>query len=180
MEAVCPEWKPFVRNGVAEIRQQVPPNCWSHCPGKNNRADLPSRGLTLLELSVNRLWRYGPERLNASMAPQEEPDSVNMPKECAAEVRAKSQPAHNLLAPDSRPTMGEIIDCKDYSTMSRLLRVTAYVLRAVKRFKNGSSAHSHSTALTTEELADSEKLWITYAQAQLTHAASPELYISTL
>ena len=51
------EWKPFVSNRVSEIRRRVHPEFWSHCPGSSNPADLPSRGLTSLELSVSQLWR---------------------------------------------------------------------------------------------------------------------------
>ena len=47
--------------------------------------------------------------------------------------------------------------------------MTAYVLRAVKRFKVSSSTHDHSMVLTIKELAASERLWIIHAQAQLTH-----------
>lgn len=148
------EWKPFVRNRVAEIRRQVPPNCWSHCPGKTNPADLPSRGLPLLELSVNRLWRSGPEWIKAGMSLIEESGSVNMPDECATKMRTKSQSTHSLLAPNCKPAMGEIIDCKDYNTMSRLLGVTAYVLRAVKRFRKSLTASSPSTTLTAKELLE--------------------------
>jgi len=61
------EWKPFVQNRVNEIRRNVHPDVWSHCPGKSNPADLPSRGLTALENSVNQLWRQGPEWLNAGI-----------------------------------------------------------------------------------------------------------------
>ena len=50
------EWKPFVENRVTEIRRNVAPSLWSHCPGKSNPADLPSRGLSALEVSVNQLW----------------------------------------------------------------------------------------------------------------------------
>ena len=54
------QWKPFIQNRVNEIRKLVPPVCWSHCSGKDNPADIPSRGLTPLELSVNVLWQRGP------------------------------------------------------------------------------------------------------------------------
>ena len=58
------EWKPFVQNRVREIRHNVHPDLWKHCPGKNNPADLPSKGLNILELSVSQLWRAGPEWLS--------------------------------------------------------------------------------------------------------------------
>ena len=66
------DWKPFVQNRVAEIRRLVPPNCWSHCSGETNPADLPSRGLSLLELLVNQLWCHGPESLGTKLTSQEE------------------------------------------------------------------------------------------------------------
>ena len=166
------DWKPFVWNRVAEIWRLVPPNCWGHCSGETNPADLPSRGLSLLELSVNQLWRHGPEWLGTKLTSQDESDSGSMPEECAMEMKAKSQPSHNLLAPNPKQTVGEIMDCWNYSTLSRLLRVTAYVLRAVKRFKDGFTAPTCCTTLTTKELSDSERQWITYVQVQLTQEKS--------
>ena len=55
------EWKPFVHNRVNKISKLVQRGCWSHCPGKENPAD---RGLNPLELSVNTLWRHGPQSLS--------------------------------------------------------------------------------------------------------------------
>ena len=54
------EWKPFFQNRVREIWRNVHPDLWNHCPGKTSPADLPSRGLNVLELSVSQLWRVGP------------------------------------------------------------------------------------------------------------------------
>ena len=39
------EWKPFVQKCVNEVRSLIPIECWSHCPGRDNPADVPSRGL---------------------------------------------------------------------------------------------------------------------------------------
>ena len=69
------EWKPFVRNRVNEIRRNVLPSLWSHCPGISNPADLPSQGLTTLEVTVNQHWRQGPEWLYADV-PWVEPEPV--------------------------------------------------------------------------------------------------------
>ena len=65
IKGVEKEWKPFVQHRVEEIRRLTSVHCWSHCAGKNNPADIPSRGLTSLELSTNNLWRDGPAWLKA-------------------------------------------------------------------------------------------------------------------
>ena len=57
------EWKQFVQHRVDEIRKLIPAECWEHCAGKSNPADILSRGLTPIqsELAENKLWRKGPE-----------------------------------------------------------------------------------------------------------------------
>lgn len=59
------------------------------------------------------------------------------------------------------------MDCKDYGTYSRLLRVTEQVLRAVRQFKTGVSGISEiATTVTPEELAAAKVLWIASAKQQ--------------
>lgn len=60
------EWKQFVLNRVSEIRTLLPISCWRHCPGRDNPADIPSRGSTPWELSVSELWHRGPTWLGNS------------------------------------------------------------------------------------------------------------------
>ena len=57
------DWKPFVQHWVEEIQKLIPADSWSHCPGKENPADLTSRGLTPAELATNELWKYGSDWL---------------------------------------------------------------------------------------------------------------------
>ena len=54
-------WKQYVQNRVQEIRQSVPEAAWNYCPGTQNPADLPSRGLSGKELVESSLWWNGPE-----------------------------------------------------------------------------------------------------------------------
>lgn len=48
-------WKQYVQNRVQEIRQSVPEAAWNYCPGTQNPADLPSRGLSGKELVESSL-----------------------------------------------------------------------------------------------------------------------------
>ena len=80
--------KPFVNNRVTEICANVPPEHWNHCAGVSNPADLPSRGLTLLELSVSQLWHQGPPWLSTPDENQSAaPDELTMPEECERSPR---------------------------------------------------------------------------------------------
>ena len=50
IQGIDKEWKPFVQNRVTEIRSLIHPDCWRHCSGRDNPADIPSRGSEPLEL----------------------------------------------------------------------------------------------------------------------------------
>ena len=136
IQGIHKEWKPFVEDRVNEIRRNVNPNLWSHCPGSSNPADLPSRGLNALEVSVNQLWRQGLEWLYARVEPCAETNPLStMPEECTMELRKCSVHAITLVTTISKPLVSELIDCKSFSKLAKLLRVTALVLQAVEKFK---------------------------------------------
>lgn len=157
------EWKPFVNNRVSEIRRRVHPSCWNHCPGVSNPADLPSRGLPSLELSVSQLWRRGPDWMQTGFEPSSESDVQCIPRECAAELKATQY--HNLLSMESEQPIETILDPARFSTLSRLIGVTVQVLRAVQKFKQ--LKRSKATAPTIdpiEERQAAETLWVKGAQ----------------
>jgi len=77
------EWKPFVQNRVNRIRKLVPSDNWKHCPGEDNLADLPSRGVTPTELVGSTLWRHGPSWLTLPEPRVEE--ELTMPDKCMNE-----------------------------------------------------------------------------------------------
>ena len=99
------EWKPFVQNRVNEIRKLTSIDCWNHCPGKDNPADVPSRGLSPLELSINVLWRNGPAWLGDVGV--NEKSQLSMPEECATEMKAKDRNLIlSLLVTNAPPSVG--------------------------------------------------------------------------
>ena len=160
------DWKPFVNNRATKIRNHVSPEYWSHYPGLSNPADLPSRSLALLELSLNQLWRRGPPWLLAQDTdPDQELDKFTMPTECVSEMKIPKEKTHNLLVTTQALTIGSVIKCEDFSTLTRLLRVTAYVLRAVKLLKRSKTCPKGP--MTPDELVEAEKLWIIDTQTPL-------------
>ncbi|GFT07801.1 integrase catalytic domain-containing protein [Trichonephila clavipes] len=52
-------WKPFVANRVREIQSLTDPNSWFHCSGKDNPADLLTRGISVDALTTNSKWWNG-------------------------------------------------------------------------------------------------------------------------
>lgn len=85
-----------MQNRVNEILKRTEKESWRHCPGKENPVDLPSRSLTLLELSASALWRCGPIWMSES-DDLPTPYLSDMPVDCASEVKGTSKIASALV-----------------------------------------------------------------------------------
>ena len=153
------DWKPFVQNRVNEVRKLVPVECWDHCLGKENPADIPSRGLTPLELSVNQMWKNGPEWLKTSINVTPLPEEI--PELCVAELKTASQGVVHSLLTTQPPRIGQLIDIQRFSSVHKLYRATAYVLRFVKLLRR----RVKSPEITQADLSEAERLWVLDAQS---------------
>ena len=150
-------WKQFVQHRVDEIRTLLPVDCWRHCPGPENPADLPSRGVSPTELAQSKLWTDGPEWLKFPSSCDSVQD-VSMPSECANEMRVADRQALNLLVSTRNQTLEQVMQCENFSTLQRLLNVTSHVLKFLEVLRE-----------------DAEVLWIRSAQQLMT--CSPEFLI---
>ena len=71
----------------------------------------------------------------------------------------------NLLVDDRRSTM-PILECKNYSSLRRLLRVTALVLKFVNILKSKLQSPSDEVSLeiTPEDMQEATVYWIKLSQ----------------
>ena len=150
-----------LQNWVNKIRKLVLIEYWHHCPGRENPADIPSRGVTPLELSFNMLWRHGPNWLVGFTMELNLVEDVEMPEGCLNElITTQHGGMHTLLSSGESIDLLCIINCNDFSKLSRLLQVTAYVIRIVRVLKCKVKRIEIvvSPELSTEEIAESESM----------------------
>ena len=119
-------WKQFVANRVREIQDLTDPSHWRHCPGKDNPADLTTRGILAENLIESDLWLKGPDWLDSlPSVPCENLDDLD-------EVRVEEQ----VLLVGPSYTVEEIYEYKRSSSFSKVLRVVGWVRRFVHNARN--------------------------------------------
>ena len=161
-------WKQYVQHRVNEIRDLTNREDWHFCPGSYNPADLPSRGCNGKELTQNQTWWYGPEFLKKMKeAWPKDPQPTERDEEVAHEeiVKKSRLIIHSLVSQSSdRRRIDKVIDCTHYSSKVRLLRVTATVLKVVKKWRHLDD--KSMMQLNAFELNEAEQLWIKSIQAE--------------
>ena len=155
-------WKQYVLQRVTEIRRLSCSGNWKFCPGEANPADLPSRGCNSRSLLNNNWWWKGPPFLIESL--ENWPDlPTSMDTHEANRELAKAPPIviHSLVSTSQTiqiPDISAIMELTRYSSFSKLLRVTALVLRFISMCKK---THNHfNKELTATDIATAEELWV--------------------
>ena len=118
----------FVHHRITDIQSTLPTAEWRYCPNLENPADLLTRGVTADTLLSSSLWQNGPTWLTT---PDRWPSFDQLPLPpllVAAAVATEFVPAD-----PATPTVGLhcVILLNRYSTLCKLLRVTAYVFRFI-------------------------------------------------
>ena len=150
-------WKDFVRNRVSLIQELLPQAKWMFISGKENPADCASRGLTAQKLSKHDLWWQGPSWLTktSDLWPHPSP-SINL------NVYLEERPGLSLAVTQSPPKLWDL--CKRYSSLNRLLRITAICQRVASLVKYLPKS-SLSFLLSVSDLETARKFWIQSTQA---------------
>ncbi|XP_057290885.1 uncharacterized protein LOC130613578 [Hydractinia symbiolongicarpus] len=155
-------YKPFVQNRLTEIRRLFDVKCLKLVGTNDNPADISSRGSSPLKLSTRSLWFEGPGFL--SLLENEWPrlqvgDKFLPESSCEEKLSLNVNTEFTCLKSDSDvvndPCLSEIIKVDNYNSFKKLVRVTAYVLRFIRRCKEEKKRNEKKTTntllLTTRE-----------------------------
>ena len=141
-------------------------NRWNHVEGIENPADCASRGILPSELLSHKLWWEGPEWLSYGIQqwPLNYMLPCNQPSEEVEEICS-----HVLIISDP------IIPRDQFSSFTRLTRVTA----SVKRFVNNFQAKVKKLApkigpLSVIELEQAEVYWLRHSARRLKPSSPQE------
>ncbi|CAB3999850.1 Hypothetical predicted protein [Paramuricea clavata] len=165
-------WKQYVQRRVTEIRELTNEKHWHFCPGELNVADLPSRGCSATALAENDTWLHGPKFLKD---PKDQwpkcPQPTNLETDVALSETVKTRPTvtYSLvnLTDDllSHARIGLVMECNKYSSVTRLLRVTAFVLRFIRKLKGQETSDNSIQTLSANDIKEAEILWAREVQA---------------
>ena len=152
----------FVRRRVDAIKKSTGDAIWRYCPSKMNPADALSRGVTMKELIASR-WSEGPEWLkNPDDWPQVSNEST--PQELSyINKDIPVMAVHHAPSADVKNGLAKLIDVKNYSSMNKLLRVTARVERFVV---NCRTVKKKKDEVDSDEKQVALKRWIKVIQLQ--------------
>ena len=123
---------------------------------ETTRLDCASRGMHPRDLLQHELWWRGPEWLPKPLAEWPAVPDVDDPR--SAEEEARKAVAHVATTPPPSP-----LDPLPYTISSwpRLLRITARVLRALRRWGRGAADNGDSRV---PELREARTWWLRWLQ----------------
>ena len=118
--------KQFIFNRVQEIKETFPELSWRYCPSDDNPADLLTHGLNITQLTLSSLWQYGPPWLtNESQWSIWYHSKVLHLQVDDAVVSEEDSATVTQFSTVTSSGIHNIIPASNYSTLSRLIRVSA-------------------------------------------------------
>ena len=146
-----------MQNRIDEIRKITDANYWNYCKTSENPADIITRSnISPSILATNQLWWEGPLFIKSSKDHWFK-EKIDDEKCAAKDIELKSNIVTMVMV-ESTVKLNNVIDIQKLSTLTRLVRVTAWVLRFVINMKCKLSKIETklSTTLSTRELKESK------------------------
>ena len=144
----------FVSHHVQEITQTFPSTTWNYCLSGDSPADHLTQG-TNSEVLEDPLWMQSPHLLtDKSKWPQwKQTEVLHLQTETTTDTNEaiSAERTPQVMSTEQVPQIGihNVLKISNYSSLSKLLRITAYLLRFVNNVRN--LAARTVGALSTQE-----------------------------
>ncbi|GFY13978.1 pro-Pol polyprotein [Trichonephila clavipes] len=154
-------WKPFVANRVREIQSLTDPNSWFHCSGKDNPADLLTRGISVDALTTNSKWWNGSSFLRQIDFQTKGLDEAIPERVHLTEMRKNSNPKEDIsltLTVTKNNFLENIIDISN--NYVKLIRVVSFLYRFIHNCRTRIT--KIKGPLTSQEVSHAEN-WLIHS-----------------
>lgn len=138
-------WKTFVANRISAILTSSTHEQWNHVDTHENPADCATRGLSPKQLNEFELWWNGPAWLTNENS---EYPKFNIND---IEVHDEQMEAKSIKASVNIATKRSESFIHKYSSLTKLVRITAYVRRYIHNLRAKQSDRRHTGMLSTHE-----------------------------
>lgn len=149
-------WKDFVHNRVCFIQDTLPQCKWGLVSGKDNPADLATRGISPSQLNENTMWWSGPEWLSLT--------NSAWPQGSAPLITEHLEERKREVSTFITNKHYEIWDILSrYSNLTTLLRVTALCRKFIRR-TNKKTTSVPITSISVKDINHEKLFWIKTVQ----------------
>lgn len=160
--------KTYVGNRVIKILKQSSVHDWCYVNTKQNPADIASRGMPIKQLIKSEMWWHGPEFLVNPTTLSEQNVATSLEENDA--IRAEQKPLFTckveleILKWFSIKNSVPLIE--HFASFGKVIRVTAFTLLAVQRFRCKESRADPNTIglLSLDLLKSAELYWVKFTQ----------------
>lgn len=135
-------WKTFIANRVSHIQSSIPPSSWRYIPTQLNPADCASRGLSPNQLLCHALWWQGPDFLFEKE--DSWPQQPMLIEQTSTEIFKEEQKT-SLHTSFDKHFISELLS--RVSSLPKILRIVAFVLRFISNAKRKNSQEGVVTPL---------------------------------
>lgn len=135
-------WKTFVTNRVSVVQENSSVVEWNHISSELNPADIVSRDASPDALIQSQLWWHGPNFLLQN--------SSNWPTKALSDIN-DNVPEVKTITKLNLATVNDVNICERFSSLSKLQRVVAFMLRFIHNIK-ARNCDKPSGKLTVNEL----------------------------
>ena len=151
----------FIERRVTNLKSELPLAIWKYCPSRDNPADIISRGCSSKFLISCVVWWFGPSWLTKPAHWPEQPDLLQKPNETLTLA---------VGAPTFVPTPTSLfsrISANQFSSLAKLVRVVAYVLRVFsKKFRSMPSLSADEIIAAKPILTEHHQITSFHAERQ--------------